>query len=207
VYPEKILNEIIEMAEKKNSWILSDEIYEKLLYGGTHFSPGSIYEKVITVNGLSKEFSMTGFRLGYCACGIKKLIEKINMIQQQSVSCATSFVQYGALAAFTDEEGEVKREVEIMLEELKKRRDFLYRKLEKISQVRMKKPQGAFYVFPYFEDNKDDIELTERLLKRGVGVIPGSPFGSKGRSCLRISYGAATLSELEKAMNIIEKNI
>ncbi|MEA3255686.1 MAG: pyridoxal phosphate-dependent aminotransferase [Candidatus Altiarchaeota archaeon] len=198
VYPEKVIRRIVDIAERKDSWIISDEIYEKLIYEGEHFSAGSIYPRCIVVNGFSKEYSMTGWRLGYAACSIKELIDKMNLIQGQTVSCATSFVQYGALAAFSEE---VCEETERMRDELRKRRDYLMNRLDKMNVV-CTKPGGAFYVFPPV--GVDDIEFTDRLLERRVAVIPGSPFGPSGKGCVRMSYGAASLEELGEAVDRME---
>ncbi len=101
VYPRKILEKIADIAERKNAIILSDEIYERIIYEGEHFSVGSIYENTITVNGFSKEYSMTGWRLGYAASPNREFIKLMDIIQAQSVSCATSFVQYAGVAAFS----------------------------------------------------------------------------------------------------------
>lgn len=200
VYPEKVIRKIADIAERKDMWIISDEIYEKIIYEGKHFSAGSIYPKTITVGGFSKEFSMTGWRLGYAACPEKEVIDKMNIIQSQSVSCAVSFVQYAATLAFTPE---VREETMIMKETLRKRRDYLARRLQDM-QVLERIPSGAFYIFPNFGEI-DDVALTEKLLERGVGVIPGSPFGSKGTGCVRISYGAVSQKGMEKAADEIEK--
>jgi aspartate aminotransferase len=112
VYPEKTIRKIVDIAERKDSIILSDEIYERIIYEGERFSAGSIYENTITVNGFSKEYSMTGWRLGYAASKNKELIDKMDLIQAQTVSCAVSFIQYGALGAYTDS---VKKEVSAMI--------------------------------------------------------------------------------------------
>ncbi len=198
VYPKKVIEEIVDIADRKDSWILSDEIYEKMIYEGTHFSPGSIYDNVITVNGFSKEFSMTGWRLGYIACSNREVINKVGIIQEQSVSCATSFVQYGALAAFTED---VKKDVEKMRMELKERRDYVMERMKETNFLCIK-PSGAFYVFPYIGEI-DDMEYADKLLNKKVAVIPGSPFGSKGRGCIRISYGGAGIDSLKKAFDVI----
>ena len=202
VYPEKTIRKIVDIAERKDCWILSDEIYEKIIYEGKHFSPGSIYPKTITVNGFSKEFSMTGWRLGYCACPEQELIDKMNLIQSQSVSCATSFVQYGALAAFKEE---VIGERDRMVIELKERRDRFVKGMNGLSDTRVD-PAGAFYLFPHFGDI-DDLGLADKLLSNGVGVIPGSPFGSRGEGCARISYGAVSLDEIEIALERIKATL
>ncbi len=198
VYPEETLRRIVDIAEKKDAWIISDEIYERVIYEGTHFSPGSIYEKCITIDGFSKEASMTGWRLGYGSCKIQEVIEKMDIIQQQTVSCAPSVLQYAVIDAFSEE---VRTMFKEKVKELRIRRDLIIEKLEKISEVTT--PGGAFYVFPHFKSN--DIKLTKKLLNNGVGVTPGSSFGSQGRGYIRISYGVASLNELEKAMGIIER--
>ncbi len=200
VYPEKVIRKLADIAERKDMWIISDEIYEKIIYEGKHFSAGSIYPKTITVGGFSKEFSMTGWRLGYAACPEKEVIDKMNIIQSQSVSCAVSFVQYAATLAFTPK---VREETMIMKETLRKRRDYLARRLQDMQALKQI-PDGAFYIFPNFGEI-DDVALTEKLLERGVGVIPGSAFGSKGTGCVRISYGAVSQKGMEKAADEIEK--
>ncbi|MEA1925238.1 MAG: pyridoxal phosphate-dependent aminotransferase [Candidatus Altiarchaeota archaeon] len=197
VYPKKVIRDMVDIAERKDAWILSDEIYEKIIYQGEHFSPASVYDKTITVNGFSKEYSMTGWRLGYCACQEKEVLDKMNIIQSQSVSCATSFVQYAALEAFTEE---VKSGVKEMVSDLSDRRDLLVEGLGAAGLLDYE-PGGAFYVFPRLGDG-DDIKLADRLLEEGVGVIPGSPFGSQGRGCVRISYGFISG---DKIREVVEK--
>ena len=202
VYPEKIIREIVDIAERKDCWLLFDEIYEKIIYEGKHFSAGSIYPKTITVNGFSKEFSMTGWRLGYCACPDPGLIEKMNLIQSQTVSCATSFVQYGALAAFKEE---VAGERDRMITELKERRDRFVKGMNGLFDTKVN-PAGAFYLFPHLGDI-DDLAMADKLLSNGVGIIPGSPFGSQGKGCLRISYGAVSLDEIDIALERIKATL
>jgi len=199
-YPKSVIQKIVDIARKKDAWILSDEIYERILYEGEHFSAGSIYEKTITINGYSKEYSMTGWRLGYAASKNKEIIEKMNLIQGQTVSCATSFVQYGAIAAYTDE---ARIKVLEMKNELKARRDHLLKGIKETGAV-CTKPVGAFYLFPSYGD-QDDILLADKFLEAGVATIPGSPFGSQGRGCVRMSYGATKIPELSVAIEKIKK--
>ncbi len=202
VYPKKVIKRIADIAARKNAWLVSDEIYEELIYEGEHFSAGSIYDKCIVVNGYSKNLSMTGWRLGYAACRDKEIIDKMNMIQEQSVSCATSFAQYGAVAAYGKDAG---KETATMREDLRKRRDYLIGRLEDLDVVCVK-PSGAFYAFPSFKED-DDIKLADKLIENGVATVPGSPFGSKGKGCLRLSYGASKIEELEEAVKRIERTI
>jgi len=204
VYPKKVFEKIIDIAERKDMWIISDEIYERLIYDGSHFSPGSKYEKTITINSFSKEFSMTGWRLGYAACPHSEVIEKMAVVQSQTVSCAVSFIQYGAIKAFSSEAEE---EVALMVKKLKERRDLLCKGLKKLGLIR-NYPNGAFYVFPKIKG--DDFKFSDMLLENQVAVIPGSPFGNEGKSHLRISYGGVSLEEikigLERIKKVIEEN-
>ncbi|MBN2518347.1 MAG: pyridoxal phosphate-dependent aminotransferase [Candidatus Altiarchaeota archaeon] len=196
VYPESVLKKIIKVAEANDIWLISDECYEKMIYEGAHFSPGSAYPKTITVNAFSKQFSMTGWRLGYAACEEFEIIDKMSVIQEQSVSNPVSFAQYGALACFTLE---AEKDSKIMMRELQKRRDYVMERMKEINAV-CKKPNGAFYIFPYF-DGHDDVELANALLEAGVGTVPGSPFGTNGRGCLRISYGSGNIKVLGGAFD------
>lgn len=200
-YPKKVVDEIVDICERKGMWIISDEVYEYFSYDEKPKSPGEIYEKTITVNAFSKSYSMTGWRLGYAACPHQEIIDAMNKLQQQSLSCATSFAQYGALAAFTEE---AQKESKRMVEDFKKRRDFCIRRLHANEKAICRVPGGAFYLFPYF-DGWDDVELTDKLLERGVGVIPGSAFGSQGSGCLRVSYGSGNTEQLGKALDTINE--
>jgi len=198
VFHERTIKKIMDVCIEKDIFVISDEVYEKLIYEGKHYSPASEYENVITVNAFSKTYSMTGWRLGYCACANRDVIAKIDIIHQQSLSCCTSFAQYGALAAFSDE---AKKAAEKMCEELKRRRDYVMKRIGEMEVVCVK-PNGAFYVFPYF-NGADDLKLADELLEKGVGVVPGSAFGSQGRGCVRISYGSANLGLLSQAFDRI----
>ncbi len=199
VIPKKTIREIMDTCVKKNIFVISDEVYEDFIYEGEPYSPAKDYENVLTVNAFSKTYSMTGWRLGYAACADKALIDKMTEIQEQSLSCCTSFAQYGALACFTPE---AEKASKAMIAEFKKRRDYVMGRIQKLNAVCVK-PSGAFYVFPKF--GGDDTALTERLLAAGVGVVPGSPFGSQGEGCIRISYGSGNTQVLGEAFDRIER--
>ncbi len=198
VIPERTIKKIMDVCVEKDMFVISDEVYEKLIYEGKHYSPASEYENVITVNAFSKTYSMTGWRLGYCACADRGVIDRIDIVHQQSLSCCTSFAQYGALAAFS---AEAKKAAEKMCAELKRRRDYVMKRIGEMDVVCVK-PDGAFYVFPYF-NGADDLKLADELLEKGVGVVPGSAFGSQGRGCVRISYGSANIDLLSQAFDRI----
>jgi aspartate aminotransferase len=196
VYSENVLREIIKIADANDMWILSDECYETIIYEEDHFSIGSEYDKTITVNAFSKPFSMTGWRLGYAACPDFEVIEKMNILQQQSVSNPVTFAQYGALACFTDEAREAANN---MREEFRKRRDYSMKRIGEFDCT-CQTPGGAFYMFPHFK-GQNDVELADALLEAGVGTVPGSPFGTQGRGCIRMSYGNADIKTLGEAFD------
>jgi aspartate aminotransferase len=194
---EEDLASLAELAEERDLLILSDEIYEKLIYDGfRHLSIASLGESVkertVVVNGFSKSFSMTGWRLGYAA-GPKEIIAGMITVQDHSTSNPTSFAQKGALAALTGPQDEIARR----LEEFAGRKDLICSLLEGIAGVTFRRPRGAFYIFPNFSayHGKDwkgrtlegSADLASYLLEEGkVAVIPGAAFGSDAH--LRLSF-------------------
>ncbi|HEX59351.1 MAG TPA: pyridoxal phosphate-dependent aminotransferase [Methanomicrobia archaeon] len=183
-----------ELAEDHNLLIISDEVYEKIIYEGEHASPASFYENVVTVNAVSKTYAMTGWRLGYLAAP-RSLVEEMLKIHQYIQACASSISQKAALAALTGPQDCVAA----MVREFRKRRDFVVEALERLG-LEFAKPKGAFYVFPEVEDEDD---FVERMRRRGVIVTPGSAFGKYGKNHVRISY-AASLEDLKEAFARME---
>ncbi len=198
-----VLKAIAELCVEHDLIAISDEIYEKIIYEAKHVSiaslPGMI-ERTITVNGFSKAYSMTGWRLGYAAAP-QKIIEAMNRIQEHSVSCATSFVQKAGVAALHSSQ----ECVAAMVREFKQRREFIAKRLNEISGVTCVKPMGAFYAFANFSAyEKNSLKLADFLLeKAGVAVIPGAAFGKMGEGFLRISY-ATSMEDINKGMERIE---
>ncbi len=146
--PGEQLKEIASVLEPGDFWIVSDEIYEKIVYDGfQHISIASLgeklFQKTIVVNGLSKSYSMTGWRIGYAA-GDKDVVKAMSNIQDQSTSNPTSFAQKGAVAALNGGEDDLRK----MVKEFGARRDWIVKALEEIPGVRCSNPEGAFYVFP-----------------------------------------------------------
>lgn len=211
-YDLERLEEIARIAVKHNIYIISDEVYEKLIYTDLrHISIASLGEEIkeltILVNGLSKTYSMTGWRLGYTA-GQKTLITAMNNIQSQSTSNPTSFAQYGGIEALNGNQDDVFK----MVEEFKKRRDYIVRRLNMMRGISCFNPSGTFYVFPkisyYYGKNfkghtiRNSIEMTEYLLKEGhVAVVPGAAFGAD--NYLRLSF-ATSMKNIEGGLNRIE---
>ena len=206
VYTQEEIEELAQVVSKADLYVISDEIYEKVIYDGTkHFSMGSIpsvKEHVITVNGVSKAFSMTGWRIGYLGA-TKDIVTAAEKVQSQMTSNASSISQHAALAALTGSNDEVNT----MNAEFLRRRDFIYKAITSIKGITCMKPEGAFYVFPNVSayvgkkvngttlKSGDDI-ATFLLNEEKVVVVPGSGFGAKNH--VRISY-ACSMEELEKA--------
>ncbi len=200
VYSEKSLRELSDFILENNLYLISDEIYEDLIYRGKMFSPGSIAEmreKTITVSGFSKSYAMTGWRIGYMVAE-NSIIKAANKVQQQTMTCAPSISQYAALRALDDEES-----VKKMKEKFMARRDLTVSMLREIDGLNLYEPEGAFYVFPGYEADKNDADLALDLLdKQNVIVTPGSPFGAEKH--FRISY-AASDDTIKKGISRIGK--
>jgi aspartate/methionine/tyrosine aminotransferase len=190
-YSEKDVRRIADFALNHNLFVISDEIYERIVYGFKHFSIASIPDaakNVLTVIGFSKSYAMTGWRLGYAA-GPLEVIKAINKIQQQSVTCVPGFIQMAAVAALQ----RAGRDVEKMIDEFKQRRDFICKRLGENSVFFLEKiPEGAFYVFPRFSYKGMTSSLFEDFLydELGISVTGGSAFGGFDDR-LRISYAAS----------------
>ena len=204
VFKKKDLREIAELCAAYDITVISDEIYEKIIYGKLHVSVASLPgmgERTITVNGFSKAYSMTGWRLGYAAAP-EKLTAAMERVQEHSVSCPTSFVQKAGIAALDDSQACVKE----MVMEFRKRRNVLVKRLNEIRDVTCAVPEGAFYVFVNFSAyEKDSFKLTEYLLEKGgVAVIPGAAFGDLGEGYLRLSY-ATSMENILGGVERIEK--
>lgn len=215
VYSRETLEKIGKIAVEKNITIISDEIYEKIAYDGyQHVSIASIDESIkqrtIICHGVSKTYSMTGWRIGFSA-GNKEIIKAMGNIQSQSTSNPSSISQKAALAALTGPDEPVKN----MVEEFRKRRDYLVKELNSLPGVRCFNPKGAFYVFPNFHSllgkefsglRIDSSNTLSKFLleKFHVAVVPGIEFGKEGY--LRLSF-ACSVDVIKKGMERIKKAI
>ena len=203
VYSPEELKFIAQLAVKNKFYVVSDEIYEKLVYGSArHVSIASlgkdIYDQTITVNGLSKSYSMTGWRIGYAA-GPLEIIKAIANLQSHAASNASSISQKAALAAITGDQ----KCVEEMRQEFEKRRDFMVSRINRMGKISCTNPEGAFYVLCDVSKLKlSSAEAANRLLDEAkVAVIPGEPFGND--SVVRLSF-ATGMNEIKKGLDRIE---
>ncbi len=201
VYGRETLKEIADIAIDKNIFVLSDEIYEKIIYDREHISIGSMdgmQDLTITVNGFSKAYAMTGWRLGYVSAP-KEVYEQMLKLHSHSVSQATSFVQYAGLAALQGDQNPVTA----MVREFRARRDLLVRGLNKLG-IKCAKPDGAFYAFADVSEYGSGEAIAELLLNKAfIATTPGSAFGSLGNDFIRISY-ATSQERIKEALRRME---
>ena len=204
VYTRDELAAIGEVAASEDILILSDEIYEKLIYGESeHVSIGSISDEIskltITINGFSKAYSMTGWRLGYTAA-TKEIADAIDTIQSHSTSNPTTFAQYGAIAALTGDQSEIAD----MVEEYNVRRQYVLGRLNSIANVSTIESDGAFYFLINIEKTGiKSVNFAEKLLSRmQVATVPGVAFGND--HSIRISY-AASLPIIKEGLDRLEE--
>jgi aminotransferase len=192
VFSESDLEVIAEVAKRHDLIVFADEIYEKIVYDGAgHVSIGSLSgmeDRTITVNGFSKAYAMTGWRIGYVAAG-KKLSATLRKLHYYAVLCPNAISQKAAVAALTGPQKCVQK----MVTEYDRRRQLVLNELNKIKPLSYTKPKGAFYVFPDFSSyERSDEAFASRLLKEaGVVTAPGSGFGKAGEGHLRISYSVS----------------
>lgn len=212
VYTKEELETLTDVAVENGIYIISDEIYEYLVYDGMqHFSIAALDQKVkditITINGVSKAYSMTGWRIGYAA-GQKEIIKAMSNVQSHSTSNPTSISQKAALSALTGSQAFIPE----MVAEFDKRRQFMAKRLNEIKGMRCRTPKGAFYAFPNVsgiygakfngKSINDSFALTEFLLDEArVAVVPGGAFGAP--DYIRLSY-ATSLANIEKGLARIQ---
>ncbi|ASJ14157.1 pyridoxal phosphate-dependent aminotransferase [Thermococcus radiotolerans] len=206
VLTKKDLEEIADFAVEHDLIVFSDEVYEHFVYDGVKnhsiASLDGMFERTLTINGFSKTFAMTGWRLGFVAAP-EWIIERMTRFQMYNATCPVTFAQYAAAKALKDERSW--KAVEEMRKEYDRRRHLVWKRLNEMGLPTVK-PKGAFYIFPRVRDtgltSKEFSKLM--LLEAKVAVVPGSAFGSAGEGYIRISYATA-YEQLEEAMDRMEK--
>jgi aspartate aminotransferase len=205
VYSKEELQAIAEVLKGTDILVASDEMYEKLVYGIDFVATASIsddmYQRTITINGLSKSVAMTGWRFGYLATPKKELIAAMNKLQSQSTSNINSITQKAAIPALL---GDVDNDIETMRKAFEGRADEAVKLFNEIDGLSVLKPQGAFYLFVNIKDiSNDSIEFCKELLQAtGVAVVPGIGFGSEGY--FRFSF-ATDMTTIREGIRRIEK--
>ena len=205
IMEERDLEAIVPIILKHNLYVLTDEIYSALSYKGKHHSiiefPG-MRERTVYINGFSKAYAMTGWRLGY-ACAEERILKQMLKLHQFAIMCAPTTSQYSAVEALRNGDADVRK----MRDAYDERRRFLVYHLRKMG-LDCFEPYGAFYVFPSIRKfGLSSEEFAEKLLKEEkVAVVPGNTFGASGEGFIRISY-AYSLDNLKKAMERMERFI
>ncbi|WP_456480232.1 pyridoxal phosphate-dependent aminotransferase [Nautilia sp.] len=205
VYSKEELTALAEVLKNTDIWVVSDEMYEKLIYEGEFTAAASVsddmLQRTITVNGLSKSHAMTGWRFGYLASKNKELVKAMIKLQSQMTSNINSITQKAAIPALL---GKADADVEMMRKEFKKRRDYVYKAFNDIEGLSAAKPQGAFYIYVNHKNiMEESMAFAMTLLEdKGVAVVPGIGFGSEGY--FRFSF-ATDMETIEKGIKRIEE--
>lgn len=186
---------VAEIADDHDIALISDEIYEKIIYEEKHYSSACFSDNSITINGFSKSYAMTGFRIGYVT-GMPEIVEEMLKVHQYSTACASSISQIAALAALEGPQDSI----DVMVNEFKRRRDLIVGRLRNMG-IECIEPKGAFYVFPKIK--YPEVFVAEAL-KRDVIVVPGSSCGVYCHDHVRLSY-ATSYDEIKEAMDRLEE--
>lgn len=206
VYTKEELEALAEVLHDSNIWVISDEMYEKLIYGVKFFSPAALSEdmlnRTVTVNGLSKSVAMTGWRIGYLACKDKKLIKFMDNLQSQCTSNINSITQKASIVAL---KGDADNDISDMRSAFEERMRFACDAINNINNLSVREPQGAFYLFinisalPVY--GMDSMKFCKDLLQKcGVALVPGCAFGMEG--FVRLSF-ACSLEQLKEGITRI----
>lgn len=195
VYSEATLRHIAAIAAKHNLIVVSDEIYEHFVYDGHHFSIGSIYPNTITLNGFSKEYAMTGWRVGYIS-GPQEIISAINELQQYVVMSSSSIAQHAALSALSHRPDVSKK--------YHQKREFVVKEFDKLN-IDIHGAQGAFYAFFKAPFDMTDFDFVNRATDYNLILVPGRAF-SRLHGYVRLSYGA-DMATLQRGMKALEQMI
>ena len=195
---------IANLAKKHNLWVLSDEVYDRLIFEGKFESIASfpkMKERTIVLNAFTKTYSMSGWRLGYgvMPADLAKIVA--NLINN-SISCTPNFIQWAGIAGLRDPEKTIAK----MRNELKKRRDFLAREIKKLPGVNCHVPQGAIYLFPDIRGTgKTSKEIFDLLFNKAhIATLPGTSFGKYGEGFIRLSFGATPIPRIRESIRRIK---
>jgi aspartate aminotransferase len=204
VYTDDVQRQLAELAVKHDLLVLSDEIYARIIYGGSYVSmtsyPG-MEERTVIIDGFSKSFAMTGWRLGY-AVAPARIVPALDMLAVNTYTCTAEFTQYGAIEALRDREGATPR----MVGEFAKRREQFVKDLNRVPGFRCAPPEGAFYAWVNISDAGLSAEEICRVMleEGGVAAIPGAAFGPAGADYVRFSFASSTAVLKEAVERILQ---
>ncbi|MCK4902304.1 MAG: pyridoxal phosphate-dependent aminotransferase, partial [Thermoplasmatales archaeon] len=199
------LDDLAELAEEHDIFVVSDEIYSKMTYESDHFTPTSrdeAKERTVLLDGFSKYFAMTGWRLGFMVAPVE-MVERLRDFLVSAVSCTAAFTQWAGVEALTGDQSFISE----MMNRFKTKRDRIVKGLNSLPGFSCLSPKGAFYAFPNIkETGMTSQECADHLLyNAGVACLPGTAFGPYGEGYLRFSY-ATTLENIDKAIDRIKKS-
>jgi aspartate aminotransferase len=203
VYTDEVQRRLAELAIRHDLLVLSDEIYARVMYGGEYISlmnyPG-MEERTLIIDGFSKSFAMTGWRLGY-AVAPPRIVPALGMLAVNSYTCVAEFSQYAAVEALQDREGATPR----MVREFAKRREQFIRDLNRVPGFRCSPPEGAFYAWVNISETGINAEELCRIMleEAGVAAIPGAAFGAAGTAFVRFSFASSTATLQEAVERIL----
>ena len=205
VMDKKEINEIAKLAKKNDLYLLTDEIYSKVMFDKDHYSPSIIdecKERTILLNSFSKCHGMSGWRLGY-VIGPEEIIERMGLLLETIYSCIPPFIQIGGKAVLLEGDQHLPHRIAV----LKERRDLIHERLNNINGISCPLPDGAFYAFPNIsQTGLSASEYCNNLLHiKGVCTLPGDCFGDYGSGYIRICFGSTSLEEIEEGLNKIEE--
>jgi aspartate/methionine/tyrosine aminotransferase len=203
VYTDAVQRGLAELAVNHDLWVLSDEIYARIIYGGEYISMLSyagMEERTLVIDGFSKSFAMTGWRLGYTIAP-PEVVPALAMLAVNSYTCVAEFTQYAAIDALRDREGNTPR----MVAEFTRRREQFVRDLNEVPGFRCEAPAGAFYAWVDIRGTGTSAEEICRILLEdaGVAAIPGAAFGPVGRDFVRFSFASSVANLREAAARIL----
>ncbi|MGA8542966.1 MAG: pyridoxal phosphate-dependent aminotransferase [Thermoplasmata archaeon] len=199
VFPSAVVDKIVAFAERHDLTIVSDEVYEEIVYDGEFASFWGRTDRAVIVNSFSKTLAMTGWRIGFLVAP-RSLALDLNKMHYHVMACPPTPAQVAVLAGLSDGS----KAIRAMVREFRARRDLVVRFLNRIPGLEVVPPAGAFYAFPRFQWPKSSADVATALLRRGVITTPGDAFGSLGQSHLRLSF-AASRENLRRGLEIIEE--
>lgn len=199
VFPKETVKGLGEIATEHDLYILSDEVYNCYVYEGEHWSFARFHDDTIVVNSFSKSLAVTGWRIGYVATS-KEIVQQLSKVQYYTLACPATATQYAVLKGLEVLDSFQER----VLEEFRKRRGVMMRKMAEIPSFSAPPVTGAFYVFPRFSQKISSEEFALRILEKGVICAPGSAFGSRGEGHLRFSY-ANSQENISRGIDIVKE--
>jgi aspartate aminotransferase len=199
IHNRNAIKSITEIAEDHDLFIITDEVYDEIIFDGHHSSYLGNYDKTIYVNSFSKTYSINGWRLGYMASG-KEIITDINKFHYYTIGCPNTPAQYAACAALDGSQEYLKK----MVEEFKARRDIIVKDLNSIDGITCLEPKGTFYAFPKYDAPIPSEEMANKLLEAGLVCSPGTAFGRNGEGHLRLSF-ANSRENIKNGVDILRQ--